>query len=165
MYSNLTPIKLVCLLRRITYLPCLNYGGLSPLCDDKKKNCRAHLPSSSSPVFVFSEPRSNDSFGPTFSHPPSVVSPFTPGGACALCTVTVIGRDAFVLSYSRRPHFSGRVPQSQHYLCLPMHWYYFRDRQVQKLFQNQQLLSCPYDACVNGLFHYRPEMKQCQCTR
>ena len=35
MYSNLRPIKLVYLLGGITYSPCLNYGGLSPLCEDK----------------------------------------------------------------------------------------------------------------------------------
>lgn len=136
MYSNLTPIKLVYLLGRITYFPRLNYGGLSPLCEDKKRTAERIFPAVLPPYLFSLSLAATTVFWPTFSHPPSVISPFTPGGACALCTVTVIGWDASVLSYSRRPHFSGWVPQSQLWLWLPMHWYYFRDRQVQKLFQH-----------------------------
>nr|DAI72206.1 MAG TPA: hypothetical protein [Bacteriophage sp.] len=108
---------------RIAYLPCLTtaayhrYAKIKSNNFDnhiKQKNCRAHLLSSSSPIFVFSEPCSNDSFWPTSGYPPLVISPLTPGRACALDTVTIIRWDASILSYSRQPHFSGWVPQARY---------------------------------------------------
>lgn len=127
-YSNLKPTMLAHLLGRIAYLPVWitaayhRYAKINSDSSDnhaKQKNCRAHLLSSSSPIFVFSEPCSNDSFWPTSGYPPSVISPFTPGRACALNTVTIIGWDASILSYSRQPHFSGWVPQERNHSSCP----------------------------------------------
>lgn len=96
------------------------------------------------PIFVFSEPWRNNCLGWV------IVARLL----IQLKKATLTSKspadyecDVNTLSYPRRFHFSRWVLQN----LLPLHRHYFRDRQVQKLFHKNQLLSCPYDGTVRGL--------------
>ena len=141
-YSNLKSTRLTYLLGRIAYLPAWitaayhRYAKINSDSSDnhaKQKNCRAHLLSSSSHSFVFSEPCSNDRVRRSPVAILLTLYPFIPLFLSRMCALhTALSSDGMRPSFLTQGNRTLAVGVRNHSATcvLPSHWCYLRDRQV-----------------------------------